>query len=246
MPAFERLEFGVGEALLRERHRHGHRDAAWRRCAGSFVEVGDYGTLVATLFAGRPAGRGQRGRGVRRPLRRGHGQREGRPGAEEGRDRRAPRRCGPQEAKHVVRIILGRLRLGIGDPTVMDALSFARTESKADRKALERAYNLCSDLGLVAAPTSRGRVEGLQCDPRPGGQAGAPGPGRAGGRAGGADRAPGALRGRAQDRRLPPAGAQARSGRGRRCTPTPATWRTCPRCSPRWWRRCGRRPAGTP
>ena len=45
---------------------------------------------------------------------------------------------------------MGRLRLGIGDPTVMDALSFARTESKAARKPIERAYNICSDLGLVA------------------------------------------------------------------------------------------------
>jgi DNA ligase 1 len=42
------------------------------------------------------------------------------------------------------------LRLGIGDPTIMDALSTARTGGLSERKALERAYNLTSDLGLVA------------------------------------------------------------------------------------------------
>ena len=60
------------------------------------------------------------------------------------------RQASASEAKHLARIPLGRLRLGIGDPTVMDALSFARTESKAARKPIERAYNICSDLGLVA------------------------------------------------------------------------------------------------
>jgi len=54
------------------------------------------------------------------------------------------------EAKYVIRIILGRLRLGVGDPTVLDALSLAFCGDKKLRVPLERAYNLCSDLGLVA------------------------------------------------------------------------------------------------
>jgi len=53
-------------------------------------------------------------------------------------------------AKHLVRIALGRLRLGIGDPTVLDALSFARKGDRSLRPALERAYNRVSDLGLIA------------------------------------------------------------------------------------------------
>ena len=55
-----------------------------------------------------------------------------------------------EEAKHLLRIILGKLRLGIGDPTIMDGLSFARVGDKSQRKDIERAYNLCSDLGQVA------------------------------------------------------------------------------------------------
>lgn len=53
------------------------------------------------------------------------------------------------EAKYIARFIIGRLRLGIGDPTVLEALALAEGGREL-RPPLERAYNLCSDLGLVA------------------------------------------------------------------------------------------------
>ena len=53
-------------------------------------------------------------------------------------------------AKHLVRMALGRLRLGIGDPTVLEALSFARKGDRSLRPVLEAAYNRTSDLGLIA------------------------------------------------------------------------------------------------
>ncbi|MDP2936398.1 MAG: ATP-dependent DNA ligase [Dehalococcoidia bacterium] len=56
----------------------------------------------------------------------------------------------PRDGRLLVRISLGRLRLGIGDPTMMDGLSFARQGDKSLRPTLERAYNICSDLGYVA------------------------------------------------------------------------------------------------
>ncbi|RKY36028.1 MAG: DNA ligase [Candidatus Omnitrophota bacterium] len=59
-------------------------------------------------------------------------------------------KTGALEAKYIVRIILKKMRLGIGSPTVLDSLSLAYTGNKSLRKQLERAYNLCSDLGIVA------------------------------------------------------------------------------------------------
>lgn len=53
-------------------------------------------------------------------------------------------------AKHLVRIPLGNTRLGIGDPTVLDALATAKLGDKTNRKLLEGAYNRTSDLGLIA------------------------------------------------------------------------------------------------
>ena len=53
-------------------------------------------------------------------------------------------------AKFLVRIPLGKLRLGIGDPTILDALLTAKVGEKTQRKILEGAYNRTSDLGYIA------------------------------------------------------------------------------------------------
>ncbi|MBI4089282.1 MAG: ATP-dependent DNA ligase [Candidatus Levybacteria bacterium] len=60
-------------------------------------------------------------------------------------------------SKYLVRIPLGNLRLGIGDPTILDGLAKAALNAagaKLDRviarKPLEGAYNRTSDLGLIA------------------------------------------------------------------------------------------------
>ena len=56
----------------------------------------------------------------------------------------------PMAAKWITRIVVGRLRVGVRDPTVLDALSLAKAGDKSLRPPLERAYNLSSDIGLVA------------------------------------------------------------------------------------------------
>ena len=55
----------------------------------------------------------------------------------------------PVSAKHLVRITTGKIRLGIGDPTVLDALSFAKRGDRSLRPLLEAAYNRTSDLGMI-------------------------------------------------------------------------------------------------
>jgi len=65
----------------------------------------------------------------------------------------------PLEAKYIVRTALGKLRLGIADYTVLDALSIAYTSNQKNRPVVERAYNLCSDLGLVARVAA---IDGLR------------------------------------------------------------------------------------
>lgn len=52
--------------------------------------------------------------------------------------------------RYVVRVVLGRLRLGVADATIEDALSLAVVDSTRLRPEIEHAYALCSDLGLVA------------------------------------------------------------------------------------------------
>src|SRR5215813_12399782 len=56
----------------------------------------------------------------------------------------------PREARYIIKFIMGTLRLGVADNTVMDALAISFTGNKSNRKILEDAYNVCSDLGTVA------------------------------------------------------------------------------------------------
>lgn len=60
------------------------------------------------------------------------------------------RRADGKSAKYLVRIPLGNLRLGVGDPTILDGLAKAKLGDKSKRKLLEGAYNRTSDLGLIA------------------------------------------------------------------------------------------------
>ena len=83
------------------------------------------------------------------------------------------------EARYIARIPLGNIRLGIGDPTVMDALAIMLAKRK-DKKFLEKnederrkikqelrtkiedAYNVYSDLGEIAQIAKSEGVEGLE------------------------------------------------------------------------------------
>ncbi|MCG7841025.1 MAG: ATP-dependent DNA ligase, partial [Methanomassiliicoccales archaeon] len=66
----------------------------------------------------------------------------------------------PSEAKFLSRIITGRMRLGVSSMTVLDALAVAFA-TKEDRDAVERAFNVSSDLGLVAEEMALHGLEGV-------------------------------------------------------------------------------------
>ena len=68
----------------------------------------------------------------------------------------------PLEARYLLRLVTGNLRLGIGTPTILDALAQVYTGSRKDRPILERAYNICCDLGLVAATLASGGLTAVQ------------------------------------------------------------------------------------
>ncbi|MCS7106798.1 MAG: ATP-dependent DNA ligase [Acidilobaceae archaeon] len=70
--------------------------------------------------------------------------------------------AGPTEAKYLVRLVEGRLRVGVGDATILDALAIAFGGSSELRPQVERAYNLRADLGDVARIIATKGVEELQ------------------------------------------------------------------------------------
>ncbi|MBI4036178.1 ATP-dependent DNA ligase [Candidatus Daviesbacteria bacterium] len=65
-------------------------------------------------------------------------------------------------AKHLVRIPLGVSRLGIGDPTILDAFAKLKLGDKSKRKLLEGAYNKTSDLGLIGETLWSKGLEGIE------------------------------------------------------------------------------------
>jgi len=68
----------------------------------------------------------------------------------------------PKEAKFIIRIVTGSLRLGIADMTVLDALAIAYGGGKDARESLERAYNISSDLGKVAKTVAEKELRGIE------------------------------------------------------------------------------------
>jgi len=67
----------------------------------------------------------------------------------------------PSEAKYIVRTVVGKMRLGVADMTVVDALAQAFA-TKEQRDAIERAYNVSSDMGLVARTIAADGMAGVQ------------------------------------------------------------------------------------
>lgn len=67
----------------------------------------------------------------------------------------------PEECKYIIRFALGTLRLGIADNTIMDALALAYTNDKKNRKILESAYNVSSDLGRVSKILAGNGIEAV-------------------------------------------------------------------------------------
>ena len=68
----------------------------------------------------------------------------------------------PLEAKFVLNILLGTLRLGIAENTVMDALAIGFTGKKEYRKQIEDAYNVSSDLGKVSEVIASEGLDGIK------------------------------------------------------------------------------------
>ena len=67
----------------------------------------------------------------------------------------------PEESKFILKILLGTMRLGVAENTVMDALAIAFTNSKENRELVENAYNVSSDLGKVSEVLAQDGLDGL-------------------------------------------------------------------------------------
>ena len=159
-PFFEPIEIGMGEKLVIAAMAEGSgRPVA--EVSRLYDRLGDLG-LVAANVAGKPSGKAPSIADVHSRLMT-ISEAAGAGSVEKKRATFASllRALDAVSAKHLVRIALGRLRLGIGDPTLLEALSFARKGDRSLRPALEAAYNRTSDLGLIARTFWTGGEKGV-------------------------------------------------------------------------------------
>jgi DNA ligase-1 len=68
----------------------------------------------------------------------------------------------PLSAKYILRVILGTLRLGFSDMTLIDALSWMEAGDKSLRKELEHAYTICADSGFIAYHLKKGGMQAIR------------------------------------------------------------------------------------
>lgn len=64
-------------------------------------------------------------------------------------------------ARYIVRIPLGKLRLGFSDMTILDSLSWMEAGNKSLRSKFEEAYNVRPDIGYIATTVKAEGLKGL-------------------------------------------------------------------------------------
>ncbi|MCI4322707.1 MAG: ATP-dependent DNA ligase [Thermoplasmata archaeon] len=167
-PEFEGIELGVAGQLA----RRALADALGipeEKVAQHVRQSGDLGTTAAELAAGGPSG--GEGAGRTSTVREVYAALLAIATASgDGSQKKkiellaeVLRGAGPSEAKYLTRLVLGQLRLGVGTQTILDSLADAFAPGdKAARLPIENAYNVSSDLGLVATSLAKDGLPGLQ------------------------------------------------------------------------------------
>jgi DNA ligase 1 len=159
---FEGVQLGAGEAMLVTvlADTWDETEAAVTR---RYKKLGDLGLVAESLAKGK--GRGVTLLDAFRAL---HAVARTSGSGSQGRkaamlSRLLARLTGP-EAKLIVRVAQGRLRLGVGDQTILEAAAVAAWKDRKAKPIIEHAYNVRSDLGgVVALAFSKGRraLEGI-------------------------------------------------------------------------------------
>jgi DNA ligase-1 len=145
-PFFEPIEIGLGQNYVADAvaRAYGGDRAGVLAC---FDELGDLGDAAAALAAVSPrAARPEDASPVREvfdallSIARTSG--VGSVGAKVEAFASLLAGLDPHSVRYLCRIPLGRLRLGIGDPTVLDGFSFSKVGDRSLRKRLERGLSL--------------------------------------------------------------------------------------------------------
>jgi DNA ligase-1 len=160
LPAFHGLEIGMSDKLLTRALAEASQTSP-EDVLAHFKKSGDLGTTAEALLAGRT------GEGLTVKQVYGEFLTIARTSGEGSVEKKLCNladllaTASPLEAKYIARFVMGRLRLGVGDATVLEALALAKLGGREFKPELERAYNLCSDLGLIGEAAGKGGLKAI-------------------------------------------------------------------------------------
>ena len=166
-PEYEGVELGVADSLARKALASAS-GATEEKVRAEASRSGDLGTTAEALL--RSQGRAGAGSSLnlldvyRELTEIAQASGEGSQEAKVDRLSRLLLQASPTEAKYLVRFTLGKLRLGVKEMTVLDALAvvYGGEEPRKARTVIEGAFNVTSDLGEVASTLARtGDLEAL-------------------------------------------------------------------------------------
>ena len=158
-PAFVGLEMGMGEQLITESVALATKMSS-RQINRAYRQLGDLGVVAEKLLPQRIS---------RLTISQAHENllkiaKTSGPGSIDQKIRllgELIKQASPRGARYLVRFAVGRLRLGIGPPTIIEAVARTNPDRKQTRALIERAYNSCSDLGLVLRTLRQKGPQGL-------------------------------------------------------------------------------------
>jgi DNA ligase-1 len=147
-PPYEGVQIGLGEKLLAKTLvvAYAAREKAVQR---RFRALGDLGRVAESFASSHPHVSVSVRHVYDALLELAHTAGVGSTGRKMSRLADLLRAVGPVEAKTLVRIAQGRLRLGLGDQTILEAAALAALGDRRKKSVLEQAYNVRCDLASV-------------------------------------------------------------------------------------------------
>jgi DNA ligase-1 len=165
-PPYEGIEVGAGEKLLASALSQAY-DVSEAAVLRRFKRAGDLGLVAEALAPAAPRSRLSLTQAYQVLLDVAGATGSGSVQRKTALLATALRRVSPLAAKFLVRAAQGRLRLGVGDQTILEAGALAALGERAAKTTLERAYNVRADLPGVLRVAFAGGARALaRMEPR--------------------------------------------------------------------------------
>ncbi len=165
VPLFESLEFNIAEKTM-TRVLSSSFQANEQQVRNLFKEVGDLGEAAYELKVKRKKEKGKKEMSISEVFEKlSEIAKDSGIGSQERKVQlfsKLLKQVDPLSAKYLVRITLGKMRLGMADKTLIEALSWMQKGDKTLKEEIEKYYFVYPDIGVIANKFKKGGIKTLQ------------------------------------------------------------------------------------